>query len=267
MSYIESINDSLSELAKHAVQQHDNPNSIVGTVVSIDTSNTCTVQPQDTNKTLIRNVLLSSDTDGTPMYVPALGSQITVTLFGPNSGFVAQQGAVNTVALAQGANSTDYGGLCIVGDVVTRLNNIENLVNGFIAIYNAHTHAGVTTGSQVTAVPAPLETNTLTPTVVADIENVAVTHGSGNQNMNTYQTQVAEAQAAVVAAEATLASLVAKQNAAQAYLETSSPSLNPVNYKFAQQNLAEITNAVNNAANQLGTDKQNLAFLLANPKP
>jgi hypothetical protein len=77
-------------------------------------------------------------------------------------------------------NGNDYGGLVEVGNLVTKLNNLENKVNDIIASFNSHTHSGVTVGSGVTGTGTPPVTGNLTPTQKSDIENTTVQHGQGN---------------------------------------------------------------------------------------
>lgn len=67
-------------------------------------------------------------------------------------------------------NEGELGGMVKVISLTEKLNNIENLLNGFIDSYNTHTHPVTATGSP-TGVPVVPETGTLTPTERTDIEN------------------------------------------------------------------------------------------------
>jgi len=232
MSVTDDIANSIGELARHSASGIDNPHSIVGSIVSIDSANTCTIQPQDTNRTVIQNVLLTSDSGVAPTYVPAIGTQVIVSLFGPNSGFLAQHGAVQSVALAVG--TSNYGGLVKVTDVVSRLNKIENKVNDIISKYNTHTHAGVTSGGAVTAVPTPLEVGTLTPTVNSDIENTVVTHGNGQTNKTAYVASAAAIQTQIDTLQSQINGKLLQQVEAQGAINSSNNASDPVGYKQAQ---------------------------------
>ena len=75
-------------------------------------------------------------------------------------------------------NDGSYNGLVKVADLVTKLNNLENLVNDLISKFNSHTHILTLTSGTGTAAPtAAPETNTLTPTKQSDLENSKITHG------------------------------------------------------------------------------------------
>jgi hypothetical protein len=77
-------------------------------------------------------------------------------------------------------NGGGLGGLVKVNDLVTKLNNLESLVNDLIEKYNAHTHTSACTAGGATTAPVALgdrETGTISATVVSDLENLNVTHG------------------------------------------------------------------------------------------
>jgi hypothetical protein len=65
-----------------------------------------------------------------------------------------------------------------VGELTTKLNNLENKVNDIVAKFNSHTH--ILTLSTGTGTAAPTTTKvpgTLTPTEQSEIENDKVKHG------------------------------------------------------------------------------------------
>jgi len=72
-------------------------------------------------------------------------------------------------------NQGQLGGLVDVIALTTKLNNIENLLNNLITLFNTHTH-------NVTAVGSPTgpsilqESGTLTPTQRANIEDTTIIH-------------------------------------------------------------------------------------------
>ena len=66
-------------------------------------------------------------------------------------------------------------GIPISTDLVTRLNNVENLLNNLIVLYNDHTHILTLTSGTGTAAPTvSMETTTLTPTELSDIASTKV---------------------------------------------------------------------------------------------
>ena len=74
-------------------------------------------------------------------------------------------------------NDGAYDGLVKVKELTDKINALENLLNGFITIYNSHTHIASSFGS-ATTVPSALETQQISPiTQQSDIENKNITHG------------------------------------------------------------------------------------------
>lgn len=205
MAAIDDIISSIQTLSELGMENMDNPHSILAKVLSIDSGNSCTVQPLDTNRTIISNVFLTGDDNSEPIYVPAPGSTVTVTLFGTNSGYVAQHGSLQSAAIA----GTHYGGVVIVENLTTKINNLENTVNDisdwikdFVNKYNNHDHnvPGVQTGtgSVISAPTTQQETKTsedaLTLTTIDDLENKVVQHGSGSTASGPYFIRYKEAE-------------------------------------------------------------------------
>lgn len=82
---------------------------------------------------------------------------------------------INCVSLVE-FNGGSLGGLVKVEDLVTRLNDIEDLVNDLIEQYNGHTHIlALSSGTGTAAETVSQETGTLTPTTRGDIENTKIT--------------------------------------------------------------------------------------------
>lgn len=71
-------------------------------------------------------------------------------------------------------NGGKLGGMVKVIDLTTKLNNLENLVNNFIGLYNLHTHPVISEGAP-TGITESIETETLVPTERAEIENLKIT--------------------------------------------------------------------------------------------
>lgn len=232
MNYIEDIRNGIEELAKQAINDQDNTTSLVGTIISIDTQNTCTVQPIDSTRTIIQNILLSSDSGSAPSFVPAIGTTVVVTLFSNTSGYIAQHGKLASVALAPGTQN--YGGICIVADVVTRLNLIENAFNTFISsVYNVHTHV-VASAPGTSATPIPQDTNSLQLTQSSDIENTVVTHGNGSQPNTAHLIDILNQQKTVDAATYYTGVLLSKLNDAEITLNSINNIEDTSAYKQAQ---------------------------------
>lgn len=207
MSVTNTILESIKQISDLNNDMQNITPVIIGTVLSIDGS-TCTIQPADATLSPITNVLLSSDANSTPTFIPALGTQVSVSMFSNSAGVVVGHGATKSAAIA----GDTYGGLVIGSDLITKLNNIENLLNSFITLFNSHTHGGVTVGTAFTLVPIPIETQQLTPTIVSDIVSTTVVHGNGTSNKTAYQASLDEAQSTYDASLELYGSLVKNYN-------------------------------------------------------
>lgn len=73
----------------------------------------------------------------------------------------------------------NFKGLVKVEDLTTKLNNLENAVNGLVSDFNAHTHNApqAPTGTIPTLPPLVPSSQSLTTTQVSDLENEKVKHG------------------------------------------------------------------------------------------
>jgi hypothetical protein len=162
----------------------------VGSVDSVDLSTrTCTVSTVSSKERIaIQNVLLMAALDDGFLLVPAVNSTVLVMYSTYNKPYVAMYSELQEIVLVVGSSILDVtdglfsfnkgvnGGLAIVPALVTKLNNLELLLNDLIAKYNVHFHTGVTTGVGVSGTTAAVETTTLTPTVRGDIENTKIKH-------------------------------------------------------------------------------------------
>jgi hypothetical protein len=134
----------------------------------------------------IPNVQLQSEVSDGILLIPAIGSTVLVTYSKYNPPFVSMFSDIDRIFLIGGDAAVDikedtvilndgsFGGLVKVADLVTKLNNLENLVNDLIKTYNLHTHA--VSGSN-TLIPLLPETGSLIPTIQDELENKKVTHG------------------------------------------------------------------------------------------
>ena len=224
MNFKDGVKQVFDEAFRQNISGIDNQHLIVGTVLTVDeTAGICSVQPVDQNTTIIDNVLLMSSDDSKPIFIPSIGTTITIALFDKESACVVGQGATTKVNLNNGTE--DYGGLIMIEKLVEKINNLEDTVNDLsnwmadlVAKYNLHTH---TTPSGVSGPPTPLETKTtepqLTDTVRGDIENTTVIHGNGIMDKQSYITQLQSALTALKTAQANFSNAV-KANAAIATL-------------------------------------------------
>jgi len=124
------------------------------------------------------------------LYLPTIGSNVLVMLSKFTQPSVVMFSSVYKILYTVGnsllqvidgniqLNDGSLGGLPKIAALTQKINNIENLLNDFIAKYNAHTHIlSLSTGTGTAAPTLTTETNTINPTQQTDIENTAITHG------------------------------------------------------------------------------------------
>ena len=158
-------------LDKLALKHIHNP-SFVCTVSAVSLADlTCTCTPVNGDADLLDVRLISQSANGF-LILPSVDSIVIVSSIDNRTYYVSMFSEVDEIQL----NGDTYDGLVKVGDLVTKLNNLENKVNAIITAYNAHIH--VETGAS-TAPTVSLVVGTLTPTVQANIENTTVKHGNG----------------------------------------------------------------------------------------
>jgi hypothetical protein len=165
-----SIKEAIRELAKGDDQVY----SVLCTVKSVDTiNNICDCEPINGDADLLEVRLMAQNETGF-LIIPKVGSVVVVTMINKYTGYVAMFSEVEKIYL----NGDNYDGLVKIGDLVDKLNNLENAFNQHLTIYNTHIHSGGTIMGN-TAVPSSLDTNILTPTQQVELENITVLHGNG----------------------------------------------------------------------------------------
>ncbi len=167
---------SIQESIKYLAGTHgaDGTKLIDATVNSVDESaRTCEVTAL-TGKIgdIIPDVRLMSDADDGILLIPTVGSTITVAISVFADVVMVACSGLDKIILMGG----DLGGLAVVGDLVTRLNKLENAYNDLVSKFNLHTHNVTATGTP-TGPSLLLEPTTLTLTVPTDIENPNITQG------------------------------------------------------------------------------------------
>lgn len=170
-----SLNEDIKNAIRSIAEKHEEIYSIVCTVDDVDIAGkTCNCSPINGDAKLL-NVRLMTDVTKVGIFVtPSVNSQVMVTMINKYTGFVSMFSELDEIQL----NGLDKDGLVVIADLITKLNNLENTLNTHIGLYNAHIHAGgVISGN--TAIPSTIDTNTLTPTTQAELENTTVKHGTG----------------------------------------------------------------------------------------
>lgn len=169
MGEIRDIKNALRKLTESGEETY----CIPCTVSSVDISaKTCYCVPLDGRADLM-DVRLMTDTSKVGfLIIPKVDSYVIVSMINNEGGYVAMFSDVQEIQL----NGDNYDGIPIVGNLVQKLNNLENAFNKFVVLYNAHTHVETSTN---TLVPSTLNKNVLTNTTTAMLRNATVKHGNG----------------------------------------------------------------------------------------
>lgn len=156
---------------------------LFATVTSVDAvSKTCEVVTIADEMTIFDVRLVSNDGDGVLIIptesTPEMPNVVGICMINEVEGFVALHGQIDSIQFGDGS----FDGLIKIADLVTKLNNLENIVTSLVTNFNAHVHittatigAGPTPG--VISATTSTESGSITNTVKADIENPNITHG------------------------------------------------------------------------------------------
>lgn len=174
------------------VKQADAVSYLPCTVKSVsEAARTCVCTPQGGYmQAPISDALLMASVDDGLLYIPTVGSTVLVLLSKFAQPCVVLFSSIDKITHTVGnsqltvidgtiqLNDGSLGGLTKIGVLTEKLNNLENLLNGLIAKYNAHTHVlALSTGTGSAAPTTTTETKILVPTQQTEIENTAVMHG------------------------------------------------------------------------------------------
>jgi hypothetical protein len=243
MNYVDNIRNAVKTLANEAIEFSLLKPAFVGTVQSIGgdendgDANLCTIQPLDTSRTPVSNISLVSDSNANPLFTPAIGSTVSVSMYDSTSGFICGYGAVKSAAIA----GEQHGGMVIAANIVAKLNAIENLLNAFFILFNTHTHSylNVVTPA-VTLVPNSIEGATFNPTTVSEIENIVVKHGTGQVDNTALGIALAAAQEKVDIAKANLKAIKNSLDTATFNFDNTTDSVAKASYKTQTDSLNPI---------------------------
>lgn len=152
----------------------------VAKVVSVDKiAQTCTVTLVKSDLELDEVLLSINETEDWLVY-PKVGSRVFIGIVENEKtfAFVSQVSEVDDIKWRGGG----HGGLVIVGELVNKINRLEDRVNSLISRHNSHIHTTTATiGSGPTVgviAPTTNQETSITPnTQVSDLENDKITHG------------------------------------------------------------------------------------------
>ena len=176
---MEGLAAALQQLVQNGVRGAIN---VQGTISAVDESNyTCSVDMGDDTLFLAVPLRVMIGSAASVVEIPVVNTKCIMCFRDGNINF-PQILSIDRAAkilidtpLVQ-FNGGDKGGMVEVINLVTKLNNLENLVNDLITKYNTHTHVlALSSGTGTAAVTVTQETGSLTPTVRANIENELIT--------------------------------------------------------------------------------------------
>ena len=183
-----SVKTAVQKLA--GTFKEDTVQLIIGTVESVDEDKAiCSVKIQ--NDVTLPNVSLQASICDGLLIIPVVDSTVYVLTSKYNTPLVIQWSDIDKFMLQVGDsylevnndgtfqfNDGSFDGLVKVGELVKKINALENLLNGFISIYNTHTHTASSFGAPTT-VPSAIESQQINPiTQQQDIENDKIKHGT-----------------------------------------------------------------------------------------
>lgn len=183
-----SVKTAIQKLA--GTFKEDTVQLIIGTVESVDEDKAiCSVKIQ--NDVVLPNVSLQASICDGLLIIPVVDSTVYVLTSKYNTPLVIQWSDIDKFMLQVGDsylevnndgsfqfNDGSFDGLVKVGALVDKINALENLLNGFITIYNTHTHTASSFGAPTT-VPSAIESQQINPiTQQQDIENDKIKHGT-----------------------------------------------------------------------------------------
>lgn len=156
--------------------------SVVCTVESVDEAKrTADVAPINGNAEIFDVRLQSSlnGSNGACMF-PVVGSVVVVTFLNNLTGYVSLFSEIDKMVLDVDNEITidggQNGGLVKINDLLNKLNTVENDLNNLKSLLSAWVPVPADGGASLKAVLAPYFSQTITPTVLVDIENDKIKH-------------------------------------------------------------------------------------------
>jgi hypothetical protein len=154
---------------------------VLCTVNSVDTSErTCEVTPLNGKADLFDVRFQAELSLNVGLFIePKVNSTVLVAFINSVQAAVVMCSEIENIYIDTYGDTIFNGGqndgMVKVGDLVTKLNNLENKVNDLVTWTSTHTHTGVTPGPGSTGTAVGI-VGTLTPTQQSDLENTKVQH-------------------------------------------------------------------------------------------
>jgi len=150
------------------------------TVISVDESKfEFTVKTNDSAPDIIVKMTAIGSNLDSFFIVPKIDSAVLIGFINKTAPYcLSVQNAEKIISNCDSIifNGGENFGIVKVKELTTKLNNLENKLNNFLnSTYNLHTHVCAAPASP-SAVPIPLNSGILTPTLQNDIENTKIKH-------------------------------------------------------------------------------------------
>jgi hypothetical protein len=165
---------NIGDLIRKLVENNEEVYSLPCEVVEVSGS-LAELAPLNGDANLL-NVKLIAGTSTTPLLItPTKGSVVIATFLSKDTAFIGLYSEIDTIEL----RGNQYGGLIKIEDLVGKLNDIENKVNGLITKFNSHTHLYAPGPSApIPTAPTVTPETPITPiTLKTDLENDKINHG------------------------------------------------------------------------------------------
>lgn len=147
--------------------EFENKLGIVGIVKSVN-GNKVVVENLETEG-VYSNIRLQANPGNGVLIIPTVGSYVIVGRLTGDAGYIAMVSDADSIQLLDGS----YGGLIKIDDLVNSLNALETYARDTATWLDLHSHPA--NGSPPSTVPSPSGPS---DTVVADLENTDITHGT-----------------------------------------------------------------------------------------
>jgi hypothetical protein len=152
-------------------------------ITDID-ARTCTCTPVGGNAVsdIINVQLMAGGVNDGWFLIPTVGSIVIVCYSTKNDPYICLFSEIDNAYLIVNGKTQfqggEYGGIPRVDVLITKINNLERLVNNLIAAYNGHSHIlALTSGTGTAGPPTTEEAGIITLTTREEIENTTITHG------------------------------------------------------------------------------------------
>jgi len=165
----------LGDLIRRLTENNEELYSLPCKVKEVD-GETATLAPLNGDADLL-DVKLTAGASETPLLItPVIDSVVIATFLSKDTAFISLYSEIESVAI----RGDQFGGLIKIEELVSKLNRLEDKVNGLVSKFNSHGHPYViSTGPapNPTAPPLSQETPIAPTTQRADLENENVNHG------------------------------------------------------------------------------------------